>query len=263
MREPDAPSLSKVIELHYKGDRLMSSANTTSWSLIRGAADGNSNDRESFAVRYQPVVKAYFVARWKGIVIANDLDDAIQDVFSECFRQGGALARVESGRPGGFRAFFFGVVKNVAHRYEAREARRPKSLTEDSNSDQVHMNAAGRTRELETNDTPDSVFALEWARAVMKQAKAVQQEKANRLGGAAIERFKLLELRFEQGWPIREIAKLWGQDPAKLHHQYAKAREEFHNALKQVVSGHLGNSNGPIDDECRQLLSVLSGDPPS
>lgn len=240
----------------------MSSANTTSWSLIRGAADGNSNDRESFAVRYQPVVKAYLAARWNGIVIANDLDDAIQDVFSECFRKGGVLARAESGRPGGFRAFFFGVVKNVAHRYEAREARRPKSLKEDSSSHPGQVNAAGRTRELETNDTPDSVFELEWARAVMKEAKSIQQERAKRLGGSAIKRLELLALRFEQGLPIREIAKLWGQDPAKLHHQYAKSREEFHNALKQVVSSHFGDSNEPIDDECQRLLSVLSGDPP-
>ena len=241
----------------------MSSANTTSWSLIRGAADGNSSDRQSFAVRYQPVVQAYLAARWSGIPIANDLDDAIQDVFSECFRQGGVLARADSERPGGFRAFFFGVVKNVAHRYEAREAKRPKSLAEPTLSDLGNVQATARARQLETNDTPESVFELQWARAVMKEAKAIQQERASRLGHSAIKRFELLELRFERGLPIRDIAKLWEEDPAQLHHQYAKAREEFRDALKQVVGGHLGGASEPIDDECQRLLSVLSGESPS
>ncbi|MBK8268830.1 MAG: hypothetical protein IPK83_11220 [Planctomycetes bacterium] len=35
----------------------------------------------------------------------GDLDDAVQDVFLECFRPDGALDRLDVHRPGGFRAF--------------------------------------------------------------------------------------------------------------------------------------------------------------
>src|SRR6185437_2518113 len=43
--------------------------------------------------------------------------------FVECFKQGGMLAHVERDRSGGFRAFLFGVVRNVARRSETRRGR--------------------------------------------------------------------------------------------------------------------------------------------
>ena len=44
--------------------------------------------------------------------------------------------------------------------------------------------------------------------------------------------------RFHDGLPIRDIAKRWDEDPAKIHHEYAIARDEFRAALREVVTFH-------------------------
>ena len=73
--------------------------------------------------RYLGVVRAYLAARWQGSPLLADLDDAGQDVFVECFRQGGVLDAATAGRVPSFRAFLYGVVRNVARRFESRPAR--------------------------------------------------------------------------------------------------------------------------------------------
>src|SRR4051794_37515406 len=100
----------------------MSSPDLTCWTVIRGAARGDARDRDDFARRYEPVVRAYLTARWRSSGRLGWLDDAVQEVFVECFRRGGALDRVEPDRPGGFRAFLYGVVRIVALRAESAKA---------------------------------------------------------------------------------------------------------------------------------------------
>lgn len=60
---------------------------STCWTVIRGAAAGNSGDREELARRYVGVVRAYLAARWRGSAILGELGDAVQEVFVECFRR--------------------------------------------------------------------------------------------------------------------------------------------------------------------------------
>jgi hypothetical protein len=38
---------------------------STRWTLVRGAADGEAAAREEFARLYEPVVRACLLARWK------------------------------------------------------------------------------------------------------------------------------------------------------------------------------------------------------
>src|SRR5215218_8624497 len=102
----------------------MSDRDSTCWTLLRDAAAGGEVPRAEFAARYAPVVRAYLAARWRGSPDRlGDLDDAVQDVFVECLRDGGLLERASADRPGGFRAFLYGAVRNVALRAEARRAR--------------------------------------------------------------------------------------------------------------------------------------------
>ena len=91
---------------------------TTCWTMIQGAARGGAEDRERFAVRYAPVVRAYLEARWGNTPLAEFLDDAVQEVFVECFKQDGVLDRADDIRFGNFRQFLLGVVRNVALRIE-------------------------------------------------------------------------------------------------------------------------------------------------
>jgi tetratricopeptide (TPR) repeat protein len=76
----------------------------TIFTLIRGAAEGHAEDRPRFCGRYLPVVRAYLTARWCGTAWADQVDDAVQDVFLECLKERGALETFDRERAGGFRA---------------------------------------------------------------------------------------------------------------------------------------------------------------
>src|SRR6266851_2004218 len=101
----------------------MAPPGSTCWTMIHGAAAGNAADRDQFARQYAPVVRAYLAARWRNSPRQDDIDDGVQDVFVECFRQSGILDHVDAARPGGFRAFLYGAVRNVALRIETARAR--------------------------------------------------------------------------------------------------------------------------------------------
>lgn len=218
----------------------MPEADATCWTLIRDAAGGDAAARERFARVYSPVVAAYLAARWRGT--RHDPDDAAQDVFVECFRAGGLLDKADPDRDGGFRAFLLGAVRNVARRHEAR-IRPAGSLPPD----------------LPADDTgPAEAFDKAWARSLVREAARVQGEAAKRAGPAAVRRVELLRLRFHDRLPIREIAAAWGEDPARLHHEYATARAEFRVALRSVVAfHHPGSLASELDRLAEELLALV------
>ena len=75
---------------------------------------------------------------------------------------------------------------------------------------------------------------------------------------AAERRVELLQLRFQDGKPIREIAEKWNEDTAKLHHEYATARNEFREALIAVAQFHAPHAtSATIEETCRGLLELL------
>ena len=224
------------------------SGQTTCWTVIHQAAGGDDGARQDFALRYERIVRSYLVSRWRSSPMGNDIDDVIQEVFIESFRDGGVLTRVDQDSPGGFRAFFYGVVRNVARRAEARHMRR-------------------RDQQPPTgffNESPDSaeqrlsrIFDREWATTMMREAAALQRANAEQKGPDAQLRLELLRLRFYEGRPIREIARLWDADPADLHRDYARARKEFRQALTEVVAYHLPGSTEAVERECAHLLELL------
>jgi RNA polymerase sigma-70 factor (ECF subfamily) len=222
----------------------MSGSHSTCWNLIRAAADGSPPERDEFARRYAPVLRAYLAARWRGRPLLQDLDDAVQDVFVECLRPGGALARFDPSRDGGFRAFLYGVARNVALR---RESRRPPPVS-----------ASALDAVPDDHTSLSRVFDRAWARAVLREAARLQEERARAAGERALRRVELLRLRFQENLPIRDIARLWQTDPAVLHHEYARAREEFREALLAVVAFHHHGDFAGIEDECRRLVSLLA-----
>ncbi len=226
----------------------MGAEDSTCWSLLRDAAAGGEASRAEFAARYAPMVRAYLAARWRGSNRLQDLDDTIQDVFIECLRDGGLLDRARADRPGGFRAFLYGAVRNVALRAEARRARQRAREPVDA---------------VDLQGIPDREEALSrvydraWAKAVMREAAERQSVLAAQRGEAALRRVELLRLRFHEGMPIREIARLWGLDAASLHHEYARARHEFRSALRDVIAFHHPGSPEEVDRECARLVSLL------
>ena len=105
----------------------------TCWTLIRDAARGQETAQADFARRYQPVVRAYLAARWRGTLRLSELDDATQEVFVDCFRDGGLLGRADPASEGGFRAFLFGAVRRLPRlRLQLRDLAQPLRVRETS-----------------------------------------------------------------------------------------------------------------------------------
>jgi RNA polymerase sigma-70 factor (ECF subfamily) len=181
-------------------------------------------------------------------VLLQELDDTVQEVFLECLRSGGVLDRARAGQPGGFRAFLYGAARNVALRAEARRARRLARETAEC----VELEGIPSDE-----DALSSVFDRAWAKAVVREAAERQAVLAAERGAAAVRRVELLKLRFHEALPIREIARLWGLDATAVHHEYARARQEFLSALRDVVASHHPGSPEAVDGECAQLLSLL------
>ena len=220
----------------------------TCWKLIRDAAAGDVEARTLFTRRYLSVIRAYLVARWSRGPLAGEIDDAVQEVFVDCFRRGGALERTDSSAAGGFRAFLFGVVRLVALHFETRRARE-------------HERRGDSTFRLEEvaadEDSLSRIFDRAWARGVMREAADRQMERARTEGELAMRRVELLRLRFQEGMSIRDIARLWNMEPKHLHHQYASARKDFADALREVVGLHQGCSPAQMEEECNHLFELL------
>jgi RNA polymerase sigma-70 factor (ECF subfamily) len=227
----------------------MGRAPQTRWSLIRKAAEGIEPDRDDFALLYEPAVRAYLGARWRGTPLLQDTDDAVQNVFLACFKERGALTNVEEGRPGGFRSYLYGVIRNTALLMERTWHRRrdkPWAVPvppEDLGAQEDHLSG---------------VFDREWARSILREAGIRQSELAGDKGEDAVRRVELLRLRFEEGLPIREIARRWDEEPARLHHEYARARKEYRQALLEVVGHHHPGGEDDVERESSRLLDYFA-----
>jgi RNA polymerase sigma-70 factor (ECF subfamily) len=227
----------------------MGNAPTTRWSLIRKAAEGEDPDREDFARIYEPVVRAYLGARWRRSPLVQDTDDAVQNVFVACFKERGALANADARRPGGFRSYFYGVIRNTALFMERTwQRRRDKPM-----GAPVPMEEVGASE-----DHLSGVFDREWARAILREAGTRQAELAEEKDERARRRVELLRLRFEEGVPIRDIASRWGVEAGWLHHEYARARREYREALVEVVAHHHPEKDGDVEQEVDRLIDVFS-----
>jgi RNA polymerase sigma-70 factor (ECF subfamily) len=215
----------------------------TCWHLVERAAAGEPGARSTFCRTYLPLLRSYLASRWRRSPFLRELDDAVQEAFVECLRPGGPLARADARR-GDLRGFLFGVGRNVARRFEerARSAHAPR--------------LASGLGEVAGDDTRLSqLFDREWARTLMREARDLMQARAD--SPEARQRVELLRRRFGQNLPIRAIAAEWGMDPALVHRAYARAREEFHACLREVVRFHAVRTESDLDAECRRLFQVL------
>lgn len=220
----------------------------TCWTVVEQAARGEAAARSQFAHSYLGVVRAFLMRRWRGSRAAVLVDDAVQEIFLDLFRDGGALGRFDASRAKNFRTFLFGVVHKVALRYEERVSK-----------DRRRFDGPAADPDEFPNDDPtvSRVFDREWAKELLQRARERLEERASRNGDGALRRVQLLRQRFQEGLPIREIAKRNNEDAAHLHHEYAKAREEFKAALRAEVAYHHRGDTAALEAECRKLLDLL------
>ena len=225
------------------------SSDYTRWTVIRRAAQGIPEDQAEFVGRYGPVIRAYLGARWRHTPLFDEVEDAAQHVFMDCFKENGALGGADPDRGPGFRAYLFGVVRNVARDTERKRARsRERQPT--SSIDLATL--------ASTEESCATTFDREWARGILREAAELQLARARENGPDAVRRHNLLALRYGQDLPIREIATRWDVDPARLHREYPKAREEFKRALMDVVRDLQGGDRRAVEAECARLLDPFS-----
>lgn len=189
--------------------------------MFRGIASGDPAARERFARADEPVVRACLAHRWRGTGFVGEIDDAMQEVFVDCLRGGGALGRAIPDRPGGFRAYLFGITANVARRVEKSRCR-----------DRARLAGAIDAAELAADDTGlSSVFDRAFKLTLLEQAVLRHQAKTATQEEPGRRRVELLRLRFQEDLPIRAIAARWNEPAAKVHKECARARGDFREAL--------------------------------
>ncbi len=222
-------------------------SDATCWTLIEGAAKGDSTSRAIFTSRYLPLVRAFLEARWKGRRTHADLEDAVQETFLECLRQEGALDRID-GRGREFRPFLLGVVRNVALRFEtARARRRDLPGSETFQADALAVDEESLSR----------VFDRAWAETLLREAALRQEQSARASDDGARRRVELLREVFREGRSIADVSREWSVDANALRHEYDRARAEFLDALKEVVAFHNPNAPERVAKECREIARLL------
>lgn len=212
---------------------------STCWQLIDEAAIGGVEPRNEFARRYQTLVRKCLADRWRGCPLLAELDDAVQEVFMECFRSNGVLDRAELQNGPGFRAFLGGVIRNVARRCEETSMKQREGRLDTTLAEQLQPVRQRSISEL--LDQGWVVMILDGARKRFRNRALLDTEQGAR-------RVELLRLRFEDGLPIREIAKQWASPAEQVHTLYRRARREFHTSLREEILTHAGNA-----DDARRL----------
>lgn len=226
----------------------MDAPDSTCWTLVEHAAAGDREAREEFGRRYLPVVRAYLAARWGARLSAEELDDAVQDVFVAFLSEDGVLGRLRLGREEAFRPLLYAVARNTAMRVEHARVRKLDSPA----SETFHADATPASEE-----SLSRVFDRAWALAIMREAIDLQEESARTNGSGALRRFELLRLTFEEKLGMPEIAARWELEADFLHKELARGKKEFKEALSRVVSFHHPDSPELVERECRELLRLL------
>lgn len=220
----------------------------TNWSLIEAAAQADPDARDVFARRYIGPIRTYLSARWRNSSYIRYLDDAVQEVFLDCFRTGGPLERFDGINSSGFRAYLYGIVRITARKVESRVCAQ-KRISQGSNP---------ALEEIQVDESSlSTIYNRSWALCMIQQATQRQLDKATTRGGTALRRVELLQLRFKEGLPIREIASRWNVDSRTLHHEYARARAEFKANLLEVIAFHHPGAPAEVERECKELADLL------
>jgi RNA polymerase sigma factor (sigma-70 family) len=226
----------------------MSHSIATRWSMIRAAAEGSNEHRDEFSRCYGPAVRAYLCARWGDTPRREDIDDATQEVFVHCFRTGGVLARADRTRPGGFRAFFYGVVRHVALQFEAAAGRqRDRARQTGQDLDAIPNSEEALTR----------IFDRAFAMSVLREARDRMAAMSRDAGARARKRHDLLLLRFHEGLSLGEIALRWGVDVQTLYWDQTRAFQDFRAALAEVLASHHPGTPAEIRRQSEELLLLL------
>ena len=215
--------------------------------MVRAASAGDRTAKSVFVHNYTAPIRAYLGHRWRNSNRVEAIDDAVQDIFVECIKPGGALQGADPTK-GEFRGLLYAVVRNVARRYEER----------------VPCRGQGAGNSVFLDDLPDKAEALSrffdrsWAEAIVHDAVLRYAREARRGDRETRQRYRILRLRHQDGLPVREIAtRLDATSVEAVHNAYRRARREFRGHMREAVAHHTGVGPEALDAECQRVTALL------
>lgn len=236
----------RVPDDRYDAD-VSTNPHDTCWTMVRAASAGDRTAKSIFVRSYTTPIREYLGHRWRDSRQSAAIDDAVQDIFVECIKPGGALEGVDATK-GDFRALLYAVVRNVARRYEERAKRA----------------GHGAESSVQLHELPDRAEALSryfdrsWAEAIVRDAILRHARVARRGDRDTRRRYRILRLRHQDGLAVREIAaRLEEPSVEAVHNAYRRAKREFRVHLREAVAQHTGAGPEALDAECRRVTRLL------
>jgi RNA polymerase sigma factor (sigma-70 family) len=231
--------------LRWMGSRF----DSTCWTVVLGAARGDPSLQDEFCRRYEIVIRAYLSARWRIGAEREEIADGTQEVFLQCFRADGALERLDPTRPGGLRAFLYGVTARVASVLERKRSRWKRGSAQPGfDPDDVERSEA----------TLSAAFDRAWAAMVGREARRLLAARAAEGREAAKRRLYCLEQRYVHGKPPREIAAALGVDAQRVSEDLRDAKNEYRAALLEVMAGFFpAATEKELEERCAELSQLL------
>lgn len=169
--------------------------------------------------------------------------DSAQEVFLKCLEPHGVLERANRDR-GRFRAYLYGVVRNVARR-ALRERRNGVAEMPSEVLD-------------EQTASPAEVFDREWAAAIGREALELLVERSRGNPRRALQ-IHVLWMRNVDELPARDIGSRLGIPDVKDVYQLIQTgRRQFERALLEVVGRYYPDTSpAGLEERCREIGSFF------
>ena len=195
----------------------------TSWVLVGLAGTDEDLAQREFALRYEKFVRRILAKRWLGTVFRTYFDDAIQEVFVECFKPNGVIEKANAQNGNSFRTYLFQVASHVAARFE-RTHQRQQSIasTNDDHLDDLSSQAM-------------SAYDLVTREEVADLVREALHRMTHHYNPEVRKRGQLLDRHTCQGEKIIAIADGNPDLAEQLHRDHTKAKREWKSFLVEVV----------------------------
>ena len=233
------------------GPQLSFSA--TPWTTVLKAAGNETEARaawEKLATLYWKPVYAFLRLRW-----GKSNDDAkvlTQDFFLHLMK-GERLRRVDP-EMGKFRTFLLSILENVV-KNEARDRGRIKRGGLNAVIPLINDDAIEVDKRLGggVKRTPEDVFELEWARAVLGAAHDILRTKYSAEGKEPYLRVYDLWANSDPQFTYQDIAKELGLSENQVRNYLFSVKKELQEIIRSLVA-QTCTSNEEVEQELKWLL---------
>jgi DNA-directed RNA polymerase specialized sigma24 family protein len=228
----------------------------TDWSGVRQAAGAVGTDPErlnALIVRYQAPLKVFLLSGFPSL--KNQVEEFLQEFAEDKFLREGWLGKANRER-GRFRDFLKSSLRNFLKDRLRKQANQPASL------DEMEL-------ELAAEAPDDTVFDLNWARAILAETlqrmeedcRAPAKDQPRRAHIWEIFRLRLLQPALEGAEPVGYetlVGQLGIVSPFDAQNMLATAKRIFSRHLEAVISEYEQGGEA-VKKEIEELKRFLGG----